>query len=212
MEMAADAESAPAEAFMDTEGAAGQPEAGEHQAAAGGLTADSGNAKKKVTAAEQPQQQMAAPQTAGGSAGVLENKAAKTTDTTADTKQEFTKADTAEAEETAVEPPAEDAAIAPYSMTRAAAPMAAAEALDAVTLTAEDPAAALEGIRGEIAAAEGYEEFSAAENVIFARIPKENYGDFCQAMEGLGELDWTKTGTPTNEDIYHSVEITVVQE
>ena len=224
MEMAADAvtESAPAETAVENiemdEGAqpleaqtkAEQPVAG--QAKAEQPVADDSEIAGKP--AEGGQKAKAA---GGGEAAqyVVENKAGK-----ADAKKDIADnakadtgayaADTAETEETAMESAPENAETTPYSM-RAAAPMTAAEALDAATLRAADPVAALEAIRGEIAAAQGYEEFASAENSIFAMIPKENYADFRKAVETLGELQWTKTGTPTEADAYHSVEITVEQ-
>lgn len=221
MEMAADAvtESAPAENAVENiemdEGAqpaeaqtkAEQPVAGQAKAA----QPDQANTAEKPAEGGQK-----AKASGGGEAAqsVVENKAEKAADAKKDiadnAKADTGAADTAETEETAAESAPEDAETTPYSM-RAAAPMAAAEALDAATLRAADPVAALEAIRGEIAAAQGYEEFSAAENSIFAMIPKENYADFRKAIEPLGELEWTKTGTPTEADAYHSVEITVEQ-
>ena len=219
MELAADATAAPAENAVENiemdEGAqpleaqtkAEQPVAGQAKAA----QPDQANTAEKP--AEGGLRAKGASGMAG--AGVPEYKAAKAADAEKEpiadnAKADTGAADTAETEETAMESAPEDAAMAPYSM-RAATPMAAAEALDTVTLTTDDPQTALEGIRGEIAASGGYEEFAAAENVIFAMIPKEKYGAFCKAIEPLGQLEWTKTGTPTAEEPYHSVEITVEQ-
>lgn len=94
--------------------------------------------------------------------------------------------------------------ISDYPMMRAGTPM---PATDTATLQVDDPDGTMVVIREEIAAAEGFEETASVENSIYAVIPVENFEAFGKAIEALGDLQWTKKGTITEEDRYRSVEI-----
>ena len=89
-----------------------------------------------------------------------------------------------------------------YSATRSVK----VEANEKCTLLVTDTAVAIAELQKAIAEAGGFEE-AAEEGSIIASIPVENYNSFVKAIERIGTLDWTMSGSAEEDAAFRTVKI-----